>query len=301
MGVASSWVGRLGADSYGRLVHEELQRRGVDLQGVQLDTSRPTGYYTKQPVVDETGEPRSRVEYWRAGSAASGMSPALLDDPNVAAVLSRSRVIHTSGINAALSASSAELMRALLGRPRRYAAMVSFDVNWREQLWPTGDTGVVADLAAMADLVLVGADEAERVFGTSDPLAVRAMLPGPARIIVKDGARRALAMDKDGTVHEEPALRVQVVEPVGAGDAFAAGYLAGVVRGEDARRCLRRGHLSAATVLTVTGDSAPAPLEQTQRLLDVSAEEWQSAVVSAAGVTLGPPVGEAGQSAEARP
>ncbi len=77
--------------------------------------------------------------------------------------------------------------------------------------------------------------------------------------MIKDGDRRALAVDRDGEVVAEPALRVEVVEPVGAGDAFAAGLLTGVLRGEPVARCLRRGHLSAAAVLTVRADSAAPP------------------------------------------
>jgi 2-dehydro-3-deoxygluconokinase len=73
----------------------------------------------------------------------------------------------------------------------------------------------------------------------------------------------------------EQALRVQVVEPVGAGDAFAAGLLTGLVRGEPVPRCLRRGHLSAAAVLTVHADSAAPPTgARGAALLDAPAQEW---------------------------
>ena len=284
MGVPVCWVGRLGADGLGEFVHADLARRGVDVRAVQFDPDRPTGYYTKQVGADEDGEPRSRMLYRRAGSAASAMAPAFLDDPAVIDALANARLIHTSGITAALSESCAQLMRTLLSQPRPFAGTVCFDVNWREQLWPTGDPGVVVELAKLADIVLVGGDEAVRVFGTDDPHSIRMILPGPQWIIVKDGSRRALAVAADGSVVEQPALYVEVVEPVGAGDAFAAGFLAGVVRGDDMSRCLRRGHLSAAAVLTVPGDSASLPaVEVVESLLASSPDAWALVKVSAAG------------------
>jgi 2-dehydro-3-deoxygluconokinase len=124
-----------------------------------------------------------------------------------------------------------------------------------------------------------------RVFGTDDAATLRRMLPDPDLVVVKDGARRAVAIARDGTVVEEPALSVEVVDPVGAGDAFAAGFLAGVARGDETRRCLRRGHLSAAVVLTVTGDSAAADAGRVEHLLDATPAEWAAAVVTASGVT----------------
>ncbi len=287
MDVPVSWVGRLGTDALGAFLHADLERRGVDVRAVQFDPDRPTGYYAKQVLADEGGEPRSHMLYRRAGSAASAMAPAFLEDPVVNEVIAGSDLIHTSGITAALSESCAQLMRTLLSQPRPFAGTVCFDVNWREQLWPTGDPGVVVELSKLADIVLVGGDEAVRVFGTDDPQSIRAIVPKPQWVIVKDGARRALAIGPDAEVVEEPALHVEVVEPIGAGDAFAAGFLAGVVRGDDMSRCLRRGHLSAAAVLTVPGDSASLPAHPVvESLLAAPPDVWAQTKVSSAGFAV---------------
>jgi len=287
MGVPVAYVSRVGDDPAGRLLHAALDARGVDVRALGSDPGRPTGWYAKEAVATGGAEPSSRMHYRRAGSAAAAMGPELLDEPVVAAVLARSRLVHTSGITAALSPACAALVHALLRRPRRSPATVSFDVNWREQLWPSGDPAPVAGLAGMSDIVLVGGDEAERVFGTQDPAALRRHLPGPAWVVLKDGARRALAIDRDGRTVEQAALQVEVVEPVGAGDAFAAGFLAGIVRGEDVGRCLRLGHVSAAAVLTVPGDSAPVlPAATRAALLAATAGEWAATTVGRAGFRL---------------
>jgi 2-dehydro-3-deoxygluconokinase len=287
MGVPVACVTRVGTDPYGEFLHAELRRRRVDVRAVQFDPVRPTGVYAKRTITDASGQPRSEMLYRRAGSAASAMSPAFLDDPAAKDVLGRARLIHTSGITAALSRSCAELMDAILRRPRRFDATVCFDVNWREQLWPSGDPSLIIQLSGLADTVLVGGDEALRVFGTDDPQRIRTLLPDPEWIIIKDGARRALAIGADGSLIDQPALLVDVVEPVGAGDAFAAGFLAGVVRGEDTGRCLRRGHVSAAAVLTVRGDSAPLPPDSVvESLLASSAAAWRATKVSVDGFQL---------------
>ncbi len=271
-GVGVAWVGRLGDDPHGALVRDTLAAAGVDTGGVGTDPAHPTGRYAKSPGPDGA----TVMTYRRAGSAASVCGPELLDEPAVRDRLAAAAWVHVGGITAAVSPSCAAALDALLARPRGYR--VSFDVNWREQMWPGGDPAPVAALAARADVVLVGADEARRVFGTDDPAGLRAQLPGPELVVVKDGAARALAVHRDGSVTTRAALAVDVVEPVGAGDAFAAGLLTGLVRGEDVGRCLRRGHLGAAAVLVVPADSA-APLPE--RLLDLDDDAWAALRVTA--------------------
>ncbi|WP_410506985.1 sugar kinase [[Mycobacterium] appelbergii] len=290
LGVPAAWIGRLGDDEYGALVASELRARGVDVSAVEIDATRPTGHYSKHTATDHAGEPRTTSRYRRSGSAASAMGPEFLETPSVAAALGRAAVVHCSGITAALSDSCRALMRRLLTDRPGIAGVMSFDVNWREQLWPDGDPSVVVELANQADLVLVGADEALRVMGTDDPVELRRILPLPATVVVKDGARRATAIDADGRTTVVPALRVEVVEPVGAGDAFAAGYLSGLVRGDDVATCLRRGHIGAAATLTVASDWAPPPPDAVlDGLLRCSERSWSATVVTAAG--FAPPEG----------
>src|SRR5437899_2470666 len=85
---------------------------------------------------------------------------------------------------------------AALGRPRPRPP-VCFDLNWRPALWTGRDPAVLADLLNRADIVLAGADEAGAVFGTADPAALRALLPGPATLVVKAGAEWAAALDAE--------------------------------------------------------------------------------------------------------
>ncbi|GAA2741053.1 sugar kinase [Kitasatospora cinereorecta] len=279
LGVTSAWVSRVGDDGLGRRLKAEIAAHGVDVSAVTTDPLRRTGLYLK-----ETGTSSSRLHYYRAGSAASALGREVFDDPVFRQLLDGARILHLSGITPALSDSCLDLVHALLAR-RRPGLLISFDLNWRPALWLDRDPAVLPALLDAADLLFLGADEAETAFGTGDPAALRRMFPSPATIVVKDSGHRVTALAEDGTAVTEPALTVEVVEPTGAGDAFAAGYLAGTVRGLDRRSRLRLGHLSAAAALTTHGDHAtPAPGPVINALLAASAADWAATRVTALGI-----------------
>ncbi len=289
LGTPTAWISRVGDDGFGRRLTGELAAHGVDTSAVAVDPQRPTGLYVKEIGSPGThprdlGPGRSRLHYYRTGSAAAALGPALLDDPAAAALIAGAELLHLSGISAALSDSCLALLRALLA-DRRSGRTVSFDLNWRPTLWHGRDSSVLPALLDAADVVLLGADEAEAVLGTGDPAALRALLPSPATLVVKDADRRATAVGASGRTVTEPALAVAVVEPTGAGDAFAAGYLHATLRGLDQRRRLRLGHLCAAAALTAHGDRGPLPpAGDVAALLDATPAQWAATRVDASGI-----------------
>ncbi|MEU6847536.1 sugar kinase [Streptomyces sp. NPDC046716] len=267
-GHRTRWVSRVGADGFGDHLVEAIGGYGVDVDAVRRDPARPTGIYFR--TAGDRGGDSHEVAYYRAGSAASAMSPATMDLD----ALRAGRVLHLSGITAALSADCLDLLYALTDGSA--PGTVSFDVNHRPGLWRTPeDARVLLDLARRADLVFVGEDEAEDAWGvTGGPDAIRAALPEPAVLVVKRGADGAVAYDGHGR-HEEPAPRVDVVAAVGAGDAFAAGFLSATLRGLPAAARLRHGHLWAAAALTVPGDlAAPPSRAHADRLVALGADAW---------------------------
>jgi 2-dehydro-3-deoxygluconokinase len=264
-GLDARWVSRLGDDAFGRRVLHRVRMAGVDVSGVRTDPARPTGLLFK----DLAKNGSTRVSYFRHGSAASAMGPSVLDEE----VVRTADVWHFTGITPALSATCRDLVEAALGGER---PAVSFDVNLRPTLWSEAPGALLRRLAQAADIVFVGLDEAQALWGDElrDPSDVRALLPLPRIVVVKDGARPATAFFGESSVCV-PALAVHVIEPIGAGDAFAAGFLAGLLRGEPAERCLRMGHLTAASALSVTGDHGPPPdAAEMSRLLGLSAQAW---------------------------
>lgn len=249
LGRPTAWVSRLGADSLGARVLALLRRHGVDTSWVRLVGDAPTGVYFKDPASDGTG-----VLYYRDGSAASTMEPGDLDDLPLAGV----RIVHISGITPALSTSCRAMVDQLLDRLAGTGTIVSFDVNHRAALWSAADAAdVLLDIAHRCDLVFVGLDEAETLWGTTSPHAVRELLGKHGTLVVKDGAVGATELTAGATTFV-PAPTVEVVEVVGAGDAFAAGYLDALLAGQLAEQRLIRGHQLAARALSSTSDFAPA-------------------------------------------
>lgn len=242
LGTPAAWVSALGTDALGDRVITELSTHGVDVRWVVRDASAPTGLYVK--------DPGHGVLYYRAGSAAAHLSADFLDS----LPLSTARVVHTSGITPALSASCSALTDEVFDRLAGTAVLCSFDVNHRAALWSAGAAAPrLRALANRADVVFVGLDEAEALWGTVTPAAIRELLPHPQAIVVKDGDVGATEVKHDGAVFV-PAIPTQVTEAVGAGDAFAAGYLHALLAGDASEARLRAGHQRAHLVLQSTSD-----------------------------------------------
>jgi 2-dehydro-3-deoxygluconokinase len=277
-GHRTRWISRVGADGFGDHLVAEIAACGVDVSAVRRDPRRPTGIYFRtagervltggppplgervpageRPWAGEcapAGGAAGEVVYYRKGSAASALSPALVRREDAWS----GRVLHLTGITAALSATCRALLRRLThrepGRP-----LLSFDVNHRPALWRDADPRLLTGLARGCDLVFVGEDEAAAAWGLPDADAIRHALPEPDVLVVKQGAAGATVFTATGRLHV-PAPSVEVVAHVGAGDAFAAGFLSATLRGLPPGTALRHGHLTAAAALTVPGDLAPPP------------------------------------------
>lgn len=249
LGPTAAWVSALGGDVLGHRVHRTVTGQGVDTRWVSFDPDAPTGVYFK--------DPGHGVHYYRAGSAASRMGPA-----SVAHVpFEGAAIVHVSGITPALSPSCAAMIDAVIDRVTGAGrGQLSFDANHRAALWDASVAGpALLMLANRSDIVFVGLDEAETLWGCRTPEEVRALVMGPAHLIVKDGEVGATEFTAAATVFA-PAIPTEIVEPVGAGDAFAAGWLAAKLAGAGSEERLRAGHRRAHLVLQSTEDvPAAAP------------------------------------------
>lgn len=244
-GHRTAWLSRVGDDPLGRRLLNQLRAHGVDTSLVGADSGAPTGVYFKDP-----GESATTVYYYRSGSAASRMGPPALHGIGWAGL----PLLHLSGITAGLSPSCRALLDAAFTTARTHDTLVSFDVNHRPGLWSAEEAGpVLAEYARQADIVFVGRDEAETLWGTGDPAELYVALGAPRHLVVKDGAVGATDVSAASTVFVS-AHPVEVVEVVGAGDAFAAGYLSGLLSGEEPAARLTRGHVLATRALSSVHD-----------------------------------------------
>lgn len=253
-GIRTAVVSRVGDDGFGRFLASELGRHEVDGTAVEIDPDAPTGLYVKELTPRPDGSIDGTMHYYRSGSAASAMSPSTLASAPASALLAEAALVHTSGITPALSAS-ARAAQDVLFDDRRGARLLSFDVNWRPALWRgREDEGraVISAYAHRADLVFCTRPDAEAVFGTAEPDRLRELFPEPRYLIVTSPSG-AVAFDAAERTDSE-ALDVAVVETIGAGDAFAAGFLAGVLTGLSLSGSLARAHRIATRALASTRD-----------------------------------------------
>ncbi|WP_223626778.1 sugar kinase [Microbacterium sp. EST19A] len=253
-GIRTAVVSRVGDDGFGRFLTAELRRHGVDDSAVEVDADAPTGLYVKELAPRPDGAVDGTMHYYRAGSAAADLSPRTLESPAASALLAEAALVHTSGITPALSPSARAAQEALFA-DRRPDRLLSFDVNWRPALWRDREEegrALISDFARRSDVVFCSRPDAEAVFGAGEPEQLRALFPEPRYLLVTapDGA---VAFDGDERA-ESAALDVPVVETIGAGDAFAAGFLAGILTGLSLSGSLARGHRIATRALSSTRD-----------------------------------------------
>lgn len=257
LGVGSTWVGRIGDDDFGSMIVRQLLGEGVQVIA-RRDPRARTGLMVKE---HRRGQP-SRVRYYRVGSAGSRFSISDLDEQAVAAA----GILHVSGITPALGDEPAAAVHRAIDVARSASTLVSFDVNYRSTLWPAERAREsLSEIAARADVVFAGFEEAALLLGVNDeqpdegPWAAARTLAAQlaeitaAQIVLKLGRFGALAL-QDGTFERMEAFPTEVVDPVGAGDAFVGGYLASLARGRDTRECLETGARLGALVCSVPGD-----------------------------------------------
>jgi len=251
LGSTAAWVSLVGDDILGTRVLDDITTAGVDVSLTRRRPRERTGFFLKDP-----GKHNSLVTYYRDGSAASRLGRVDVDR----ALAARPRHLHLSGVTPALSASCRDAVAYAVEAARDLGITTSFDVNHRPALWPEPDEAadVLRTLARRFDVVFTGLDEAAALWGTTTPEQVRDLLAGPGAVIVKNGGIDATCFAGDGRF-VEPALPVSVVEPVGAGDAFAAGWLHGALTGLPHPARLRLGHLLAGAALTSLSDHFPLP------------------------------------------
>lgn len=281
-GLPARWISRVGDDALGHMVVNRVASNGVDVSAVEVDATRSTGVYFKERLGSGT-----RVYYYRRGSAAAALTPSALRTTAIATA----DVLHVTGITPALSDSCNQLMEAAVFGRLPNDPLLSFDVNWRPSLWEDGTApDTLLRFAQAADLVFVGVDEAIELWGCTSPQDLRSLLPEPTVLVLKDGGVGATLMVGDDSLFVA-ALTVDVVDVVGAGDAFAAGLIAGMLRGMDWSHQIRLGHLTAAAALRVRGDHGPVlPRDDRLRLLAATQEEWARAKIPQADQAVSDPL-----------
>jgi 2-dehydro-3-deoxygluconokinase len=251
LGFDTCLVGHLGDDPAGRFVQSILAAEGVDTSHVGV---RPhhTGMYMREWLPD--GE--RRPYYYRAGSAAAHFTSA--DWPED---ITDAAWLHLTGITPALSQNCHEATLAAFSWAQARNIPVSFDPNYRPSLWDIETARrALRPLISACNVLLVGLDEASLLFGsaTSSDAAAAAAELGPEHVVVKQGRAGASAW-QGGQMSHQPAFPIVAADPVGAGDAFDAGYVAAIMSGSSLDDALALAAYCGSCVTKVPGEHTGFP------------------------------------------
>jgi 2-dehydro-3-deoxygluconokinase len=250
LGIGVSFVGWLGRDEVGEFVLSRLRAEGVEVGEVR-HVDAPTGLYIRERLPGGRG----RVYYWRHGSAASLMGPGAFDPT----CFDGARLFHLTGITPALSPTARACATWALQEARSRGVRTSLDVNYRAKLWDIKEARAwFEEVLPLIDYLFLSEEDARLWEYKGDDLLKQLVATGPQEVVLKRGSAGAMAM-VNGLLVESPAFVVEEVDPVGAGDAFTAGYLAGLLWGKPPLERLKLGNAMGAMVVSVLGDYEGTP------------------------------------------
>ena len=288
LGLKSTWVSRLPKNALGRLLENRVRQTGVDTSHLIWSDDGRVGLY----FVEFGAAPRpSSVLYDRAHSAISAIRPGEVDWKKV---LAGAKWLHTSGITPALSDSAAAVTREALKAARESGATVSYDLNYRAKLWsPEKAQAVQEPLMEFVDVLITTEEDTGVVFkieaeGRTDARGFKEVTAKP----YKDVARRlqekfrfkAVAITlrenplvwrntwtaiayADGKFYEDVKYELEIVDRIGGGDSFSAGFIYGSLVKKSYEAAVRYGNAFSALKHTIPGDFNWATLQEVETLL----------------------------------
>ena len=288
LGLKSTWVSRLPKNPLGRLMLNRVRQAGVDTSHIVWADGGRLGLY----FVEFGAAPRaSSVLYDRAHSAISAIQPGEVD---WAKVFTGVKWFHTSGITPALSDSAAEVTREALQAAKKAGATVSYDLNYRGKLWsPDKAQAIQEPLMEYVDVLITTEEDTGVVFkikaeGKTDAKGFAEV----AAESYKDVARRlaekfhfkvvAITLREnplvwrntwtaiayaDGKFYEDVKYDLEIVDRVGGGDSFSAGFIYGSLVKKSTEAGVRYGNAFSALKHTNPGDFNWATLEEVEKLL----------------------------------
>ncbi|MFD0716483.1 sugar kinase [Paenibacillus sp. GCM10027626] len=252
LGCSVGWFGMLGNDPFGRAILKRVRGEGVDVSRSKLSDAASTGLMFRETVAGKLA-----VHYYRKHSAASQMTPDDLDLDYIR----NCKLLHVTGITAALSRSARETVLAAVAAAKEAGVKVSFDPNLRLKLWSIEEAKpVVQRLAEQADYYLPGWDELQLLHGTQDFAAVRAQLAKLSATCIIKGYNDSTIILENGKETAVPFYKAEeVIDTVGAGDGFCAGFLTGILQGKTAEEAVKIGSINGSLVVQMRGDWEALP------------------------------------------
>ena len=252
LGLKSQYFSRFGNDQLGSVMLADIEAEGVDISLVKRVDS-----FTGAMVRNSGKSQLVEISYLRKGSAASTIEPQDILD----SYISSAKWLHTTGITCAISTTGAATVKYALSKAASLGIKSSFDLNIRRRLWSEDDAKkVLAPLASNIELLIGGEDEYQVVFGSNEPKKILAEAnKRGCRIAVMTKGDQQLRYCVDGNYDEITPPKVIALDPVGSGDAFTGGAIAGLLSGMSVNQALLQGSICGALVASMFGDWTGIP------------------------------------------
>jgi len=252
LGLHAHFYTHLGADELGTAILDDFIAEGVDVSEVKR-VPEFSGTMIRNPGTTRPVE----ATYLRKGAAATTISPT---DINLG-MLHSSKWVHTTGITCAISTSAASAVEFALTKAREAKITCSLDLNIRRKLWSEAQARVVLEpLTHDLDLLIGGEDEYLAIFGENDPKrALELVADRGCKIAIMTKGDQKIRYLINGEFGEVTPPKVKAVDPVGSGDAFTGGVIAGLLSGLSTVDAIKQGSVSGARVASQFGDWAGLP------------------------------------------
>ena len=252
LGLKAQYFSRFGNDQLGSVMLADIEAEGVDVSLAKRVDSF-TGAMVRNPGKSAPVE----ISYLRKGSAASTIEPSDILD----SYISSTRWLHATGITCAISESGAKTVKHALEKAAQLKIKSSFDLNIRRKLWSEDVARKVLEpLARDVELLIGGEDEYQVVFGKVEPKQILAEVnKRGCKIAVMTKGDQKMRFSIDGNYEEITPPKVVAVDPVGSGDAFTGGVIAGLLSGMSTTQALEQGSICGALVASMFGDWTGIP------------------------------------------
>ena len=255
LGHKVSYITKVGEDPLGKYINNFLNKEGIGTEFITFDSIYKTGTMLKSKV--SKGDPVTA--YYRKGSAFSHMTSEDIDKVDLKGI----KLVHVTGIPAALSKSCREASYRLMDRAKEEGIFITFDPNLRPALWENQEVmvQVINDLATRCNLILPGTEEGLILTGSKDPEKIADFYQGLGikEVIVKEGSNGAYVRSGSDSFRQAGFKVEKVIDTVGAGDGFAVGIISGKLEGLDIKDSVIRGNAIGAIQVTFISDNEGLP------------------------------------------
>lgn len=250
LGVDSKWISCIGDDEFGKVIYNFARGEGIDVSNVKTTKEIPTSVYFKE--IRENGEGKSF--YYRNPSPLLKLTVKDIET----SVLEDIDALHVSGVFLAICEHNIETIIKLLKIAKQKNIIVSFDPNLRLKLWTLEQAKKVFEQIYMyVDYLLIGDTEFSLLFDDTSPeyfIQIYKM----KEVVIKKGELGAIVYTATEKI-EGAAFNIKAVDTVGAGDAFDAAYMYGILNQKSTEKCLKLANGAGALVATIKGDNEGLP------------------------------------------